>query len=117
MDTYKFQNGYKGEKIIAKLLKKAFKNIDTFQKNYDILGGWIASSPLQTEALKPFSYGTEDISEMLLQGNCYFVIEENRDMDFLIDFYQEKGILLKMNLTKVLGNEGRRLCVYQLEKK
>jgi len=97
--------------------EKSFKNRITGQKNYDILGGWIAKSPLQEEALNNFFEKGESVDEILLQDNCYFVTNGNRDLDFLTDYYEEQGILLSTDIIHVLGEEDRQLLVLKIKGK
>lgn len=97
--------------------EKIFKNQGTAQKNYDILGGWIAKSPLQKEVLEQFFEDEESVSEMLLQEKCYFVAESMRDVYFLTDYYLEQGIVLTMEQVHVLGNDEHQLTVYQINGK
>ena len=97
--------------------EKVFKNIEIVQKNYDILGGWIAKSPLQKEVLEAYAGETVDISEMLLQKNFFFVINNKRDTTFMDDYYFEKNILLTYERVCCFGEGENQLVVYQITSK
>ena len=94
--------------------EKMFEDVDNAQKNYDLLGGWVSGSPLQKDATLLY-YG-ESISEaeLLLQGNFYFVIEKERSLDFLYEFYATQGITLTTEVVDEIGNKENPLVVHEV---
>ena len=107
------------------------------QKNYDLLGGWVCHSPLQEEArgkyidmdsMKDISLetdhvsddedileeGTISIAELLLTDNFYFVVESNRDITFMEDFYKSKGKKVTLELQETIGEGENPFMVYQI---
>ena len=107
-------------------MEKIYQDVDNRQKNYDLLGGWVARSPLQEEAREAYVTKTaaEDgqtevlpsIAEALLTENHYFVAEEARDVTFMEDFYESKGMKVALEEVERIG-EDNPLIVYKLVEK
>lgn len=94
--------------------EKMFEDVDNSGKNYDLIGGWVSGSPLQKDAT--LSYYGERISEaeLLLQDNFYFVIEKERPLDFLHEFYSTQGIALNTEVVDEIGNKENPLVVFEV---
>ena len=104
-------------------MEKMYDDVDNSQKNYDLLGGWVARSPLQEEAREGYVVKevAEDgqtevmtsIADALLTDNHYFVAEENRDVTFIKDFYATKDRIITLEEVERIGEENP-LVVYKL---
>jgi len=94
--------------------EKMFENVDNSRKNYDLLGGWVSGSPLQKAATLPYYWEEMAEAELLLKDNFYFVIEKNRDIHFLNEYYGTQGINLQTELIDEIGNDENPLQVYQI---
>lgn len=94
---------------------KIFKASDHSQKNYDLMGGWIAKSPLQREALSNFtSTEKESLAQALLGDHFYFVIDPNRSYEFLIDYYADQGKNVELQEITRFGQDQTTLIVYKV---
>lgn len=94
--------------------EKMFKEVDGEQKNYDLVGGWLSGSPLQKDATLPFYDERISEAELLLQDNFYFVIERERTLDFLHEFYTTQGITLNTEVVDEIGNKDNPLVVHEV---
>lgn len=94
--------------------EKMFQNVDNRLKNYSIMGGWGAKSPLQKEITMKFAFGTWNdgptavvgsmsVAEQLLLENFYFVIEQGGDVSFLEDFYATQNMRIFIELEESVG--------------
>ena len=81
--------------------EKMFTYVDNGIDNYDILGGWACKSPLQVEKLDAFGY--KDIQSSLLTDNSYLVISSEYSTDWLVAYYNDKGIKIVPNEVDVVG--------------
>lgn len=81
--------------------EKMFTYVDNGIDNYDILGGWACKSPLQEEKLDAFGY--KDIQSSLLTDNSYLVISSEYSTDWLVAYYNDKGIKIVPNEVDVVG--------------
>ena len=75
---------------VATYSEKLFENVDNSCYNRDILGGWASKSPLAIKKLK--DAGFDNASEALLEPGSYFVQNKTESVDWLVDFYVEKGM-------------------------
>ena len=94
--------------------EKIFHNVDNRLKNYSIMGGWGARSPLQTEITTKYAFGKQEdgptslignmsVAEQLLLDNFYFVINKNGDVGFLEDFYATQNMRIVINCVETVG--------------
>ena len=108
--------------------EKVYGEVDNSFKNYDLLGGWLCNSPLQTEARRnwlvledektePEEIRIDGISEALLGRNCYLVIESTADTGFLTDFYEAGGKEVSLELADRVGKGGNPFLIYELKEK
>lgn len=89
-DNFYFEDVYSTVSFSGKLFESGSKAC----ANYDIAGGWICKSPLYREKLGRF--GIESAREALaVDGRVYFIMSDaeksERGLDWLRDFYAEKG--------------------------
>lgn len=70
--------------------EKMFTEVDNGFRNYELLGGWAAKSPLMEEKLA-YAGVQEPYEALLGDEKVYFLIHRERPADWLIAFYQEKG--------------------------
>lgn len=86
--------------------EKLFRNVDNSCKNFDICGGWAAKSPLTRQKLG--AYHLKDIQSALCNGNgtvtkTYFVSNEDRQPDWLIRYYEKRGIHINPECIEKVG--------------
>jgi len=94
--------------------EKMFKDVDNSQKNYDLPGGWVSGSPLQKRVTLPYHNELLSEAELLLKDNFFFVIEKERSIGFLDDYYGTQGITLQTEVIEEIGNNANPLQVYQV---
>lgn len=94
--------------------EKMFEDVDNSEKNYDLIGGWVSGSPLQKNATLPYCGERVSEAELLLQDNFYFVIEKERTLDFLHEFYAMQGITLNTEMVDEIGNKENPLVIYEV---
>lgn len=104
--------------------EKMFKDVDNSHKNYDLLGGWICNSPLQRQARSSYVQLSDDdtmkpgevmsIQEALLTDNVYFAISQSEEVEFLIDFYEEKGKNVTLELQDTVGEGEDAFQIYKV---
>ncbi len=95
--------------------EKIFANVDNSQKNFDILGGWAAGSPLQKDATIPYREEAFSRAELLLQDNFYYVCEEGSDTEYLKDFYSGHGMVVELTQEERVSTDWKTLIVYRIE--
>ena len=76
-----------GEKTFS---EKMFVNVDNRLSNHDIMGGWASKSPLYYEKLE--GNGFSSMEEAILQDGVYVVSKKSSDIDWLTEYYADKGI-------------------------
>ena len=99
----------------ASYSEKLFQNVDNSCKNFDICGGWAAKSPLARQKLA--AYHLKDIQSALCNGKgtvtkTYFVSNEDRYPDWLIRYYEKRGIHIKPECIEEVGI----FRIYELKK-
>ena len=85
--------------------EKMFEDASNSMDNYDILGGWACKSPLQTRKIE--SYGFTDIQSSMLRANVYFVITDESSTDFLVAYYNNKGIKISLEEVDLVADKFR----------
>ena len=88
-----------GENMVpneATFSEKMFADVDNSFANHDLMGGWAAKSPLAREKLLRAGY--DDMQTALLSDNVYMVQTLGSSTDWLMDYYQEKGISVHVTL-------------------
>lgn len=94
-------------------MEKMYEKVDNRQKNYDLLGGWICNSPLQEEARDKYTE-CETISQALLTDNFYVVAAEKREIAFIEDYYNSKGIKVETKVLETVGEGENPFVVYKI---
>ncbi|SFP34042.1 Dolichyl-phosphate-mannose-protein mannosyltransferase [Butyrivibrio proteoclasticus] len=69
--------------------EKMFKNVDNSYANHDLMGGWASKSPLTDKKFKAF--GFDSMQDAILLDNVYIVQNKSEDIQWLNDYYVEKG--------------------------
>ena len=69
--------------------EKMFDRVDNTLANHDIMGGWASKSPLYYQKLSGNGFST--MEEALLKDNVYVVDRSSHDIDWLTDYYADKG--------------------------
>lgn len=103
-------------------VEKMFENVDNTQKNYDLMGGWMCNSPLQKKVRKAYVASSLEnegkkattMAEALLLDNFYFVIRNDREASFVIEYYKTQEKEVQLSLVESLGDEEGALLIYQI---
>ena len=69
--------------------EKMFENVDNSFANHDIMGGWASKSPLYYKKLEKAGYTS--MQEAILKENVYIVSKTIYDVDWLFEYYLDKG--------------------------
>lgn len=84
--------------------ERMFKTKAIKADNYDICGGWLSKSPLSDEKYSRF--GISSVEDALINNQrVYFVITHKEPIDWLIQYYREKGIQIEVNLQEVIAGQ------------
>ena len=115
-DNYYYLDVYSMVSFTGRL----YANTDNDKRNYDYLGGWICKSPLQEEAKKTHLSPADEkedkqpaIDQLLLKENFYFVAKKDREINFITDYYREKGQQLQMRTDHELPAGNNPFVVYK----
>lgn len=94
--------------------EKMFENVDNTYRNFDLCGGWTAKSPLYREKLE--KSGVTDIEkDLLAKENVFFVAKANWDIQWLEQYYSEKGITVQAESAEEIEVNGEvRFVIYRL---
>ena len=87
VDVYTSVSALEGEE--RTFSEKMFVNVDNSPSNHDIMGGWASKSPLYYDKLK--ANGFESMEKALLEDNVYVVSKKSNDVDWISDYYGDKG--------------------------
>ena len=92
-DSFYFMDVYtsvkatdEGERTFS---EKMFSRVDNSLSNHDLMGGWASKSPLYYDKLK--AYGFTSMHDAILSDGVYVVTKETSGIDWLYDYYLEKG--------------------------
>ncbi len=116
-DNYYFVDVYTsvslGETVqkAATFSEKMFDRVDNSFDNHDLLGGWASKSPIYNKKLE--RAGFDNAQEALLSDNTYFVQNKAFDIEWLSDYYQEKGINIRMHVVDEIADT---FTIYKLER-
>ena len=78
-----------------------------------MLGGWVCNSPLQEEARAEYTEAVT-IAEALLTDNFYVVAEMICDITFVEEFYNSKGMKVKVEIQDTIGEGENPFVVYKV---
>lgn len=84
--------------------EKLFSDTDPSYRNFDLLGGWIAKSPLAEK--KRSNMGMDTADRALLSGQAHFITDGMRsesDVSHIVSYFGEKGINVE---PEVVGRSG-----------
>ncbi|WP_207641361.1 hypothetical protein [Butyrivibrio proteoclasticus] len=95
----------------ATFSEKMFDRVDNSFDNHDLLGGWASKSPIYSKKLK--KAGFDNVQDALLANNTYFVQNKTFDIEWLSDYYQEKGINIRMYVVDEIADA---FTIYKLER-
>ncbi len=73
----------------ATFSEKMFENVDNTYANHDLMGGWASKSPLYYK--KAAAFGLPAMEEALLLPNVYIIQNRSGDLEWISDYYREKG--------------------------
>lgn len=98
----------------VKYTEKMFENVDNSYRNYDLCGGWTAKSPLYEKKL--LQRDITDLEKALVEKeNVFFVSKVNRDVEWLTEYYKQKGIAVTAeNVGEIELNGEVRFVIYRL---
>lgn len=97
--------------------EKIFEKVDNSLENYDLLGGWLAKSPLTDKKRKEFEI--ETIEESLLDTeNVYVIIKTKDSVEWLVSYYGAQGKRVEVVIKDEIFVEGNSIyTVYQINSK
>lgn len=94
--------------------EKMFENVDNSFRNFDLCGGWTAKSPLYEEKLAKSGI-THIEKDLIKKDNVYFVSKANRNIDWLVNYYDEKGVVVQPGTVEEIELNGEvRFVIYKL---
>ena len=70
--------------------EKMFSRVDNTLANHDLMGGWASKSPLYYDKLE--AYGFTSMHDAVLNDGVYVVTKETSGIDWLSDYYLDKGV-------------------------
>ena len=94
--------------------EKIFADVDNSYRNYDLCGGWTAKSPLYEKKL--LRREITDLEEAFMKNEyVFFVSKVNRDVDWLVEYYREKGYDAAVETVEEIECNGEvRFVIYRL---
>ena len=92
--------------------EKLYENVDNTYHNHDIMGGWACKSPLYDKKLK--KAGLTDMQSALLKDKVFFVQKIDESTDWLVDYYDGKGITVTVDREGVVAGT---FAVYSVNEK
>lgn len=103
--------------------EKMFVDVDHSYKNFDLCGGWAAKSPLARQKLERYHF--RDVQSALCgsrtggQAKAYFVANADKNLDWLIQYYKKRGIMVELRRVDQIWTDTGELAfdVYELAKK
>lgn len=96
--------------------EKIFTEVDNSSRNFDILGGWGAKSPLSKQHLMQYNIEENNIDEELISSDfVYFVTSKERNLDFLKLYYASKGIEITLEEIEQVGSKNP-LMIYKIKR-
>lgn len=88
-DSFYFEDVYSTIIDGESFNEKMFEDVDNTIKNRNLLGGWIANSPLYREKLA--LYGVSGVADAVLNNDNVFIIcSDEYDMDWVSDYYADR---------------------------
>ena len=75
--------------------EKMFRDVDNSFANHDLMGGWASKSPLYYKKID--RAGFSSMQDAILQDNVYVVSKTVNDIEWLKDYYSDKGIDVEVN--------------------
>ncbi|MBQ0042585.1 MAG: hypothetical protein KBS85_04575 [Lachnospiraceae bacterium] len=100
----------------VKYSEKIFENVDNSYRNFEICGGWGAKSPIYADKLSKLGVSNIE-SDLINMKNVYFVIDTQRDIDWLVAYYKDKGQEVRLEnkgILKINGNQ--RFAFYKVKR-
>lgn len=82
--------------------EKIYNGDETKYANYEICGGWLSGNPLYEKKLS--RYGSDNVSDALINGKAFFVAGKEKDVKWLEEYYKSRG-------TDVVINQTDSICV------
>lgn len=75
--------------------EKMFSDVDNSFANHDLMGGWASKSPLYYKKID--RAGFSSMQDAILQDNVYVVSKTVNDIEWLKEYYLDKGINVEVN--------------------
>lgn len=95
--------------------EKVFQNVDNSYRNFDLCGGWLAKSPLTKEKLLKSGIRNME-TELIFSDQLCFIADCNRDMQWMKDYYKQKGKTIEIEAVDIIVDEGNALFyVYEIK--
>ena len=106
VDVYTSVSAMDGEE--KTFSEKMFEGVDNSFANHDIMGGWACKSPLYYKKLK--AAGFSSMQDAILQDGAYVVSKTVNGIDWLQDYYLDKGIDIELNKVDCISDV---FCIYK----
>ena len=99
-------------------MDKIYGSHNKGKRNYDYAGGWLYHSPLQKKVGlaavgekegNPFS-----LADALLMDHIFFIAEKSRDINYLKEYYKEKGKEVEIQVKDTLKKSEDPFIVYHI---
>ncbi len=84
--------------------QRIFGDADNRGANWTLMGGWASKSPAESDKLSYFGI-EESMEKALLYENVYVVADKDTDMNWLFDYYNEKGVSIKIDAEDEVAGE------------
>lgn len=84
--------------------ERMFGDVDNSIKNRDLMGGWIANSPLYREKLA--RYGVTGVADAVINNDNVFIICADRyDMDWVNAYYADREVAVRIERVDDIAGE------------
>lgn len=83
--------------------EKMFENVDNSLANHDLMGGWACKSPLYYKKLDAFGLSSMQ-DAILTMDNVYVVSKTVNDVDWLKNYYLDKGYEVDIQKTDTVAD-------------
>lgn len=100
VDVYTSVSAAEGEE--KTFSEKMFENVNNNLANFGLMGGWASKSPLDGQKYEAF--GFDCMQDAILEENVYVVNKKTQDIEWLKDYYLDKGIETEITATDTVGD-------------
>ena len=91
--------------------EKMFHDVDNSFACHDLMGGWASKSPLYYKKIK--NAGFSNMQDAILEDNVYVVSKTVNDIDWLFEYYLDKGIDVEIHQADTVSDA---FIIYKVKK-